>query len=125
MSEVSVAELGRARKITAIASVTNEYNLVKRLSEDVLDYSEAEGLAFIPWFPVAAGRLAGAGGPLETIAGELGATPAQLALAWLLRRSPAMVPIPGTSSVAHLEENVAAAAIELTDGQFDALAAAP
>jgi aryl-alcohol dehydrogenase-like predicted oxidoreductase len=124
MSEVSLAELKRAREITPIASVTNEYNLVKRSSEDVLDYAEAEGLAFIPWFPVAKGQLTRAGGPLDVLAAETGATPAQLALAWLLRRSPAMVPIPGTSSVAHLEENVAAAALRLSDEQFAALAAA-
>jgi pyridoxine 4-dehydrogenase len=104
--------------------VTNEYNLVKRSAEDVLAYAEAEGLAFIPWFPIATGKLAEPGGPLDAMAAELGATPAQLALAWLLRRSPAMIPIPGTSSVAHLEENVAAAALELTDEQFEALAAA-
>jgi aryl-alcohol dehydrogenase-like predicted oxidoreductase len=124
MSEVSLAELRRARELAPIASVTNEYNLVKRSAEDVLVYAEAEGLAFIPWFPIATGRLAEPGGPLAAMAAEWGATPAQLALAWLLRRSPAMIPIPGTSSVAHLEENVAAAALELTAGQFEALTAA-
>jgi aryl-alcohol dehydrogenase-like predicted oxidoreductase len=124
MSEVSLAELRRAREVVPIVSVTNEYNLVKRSWEDVLEYAEAEGLAFIPWFPMAMGALARTGGPLEALAAELGATPGQLALAWLLRRSPAMVPIPGTSSVAHLEENVAAAQIALGDRQFEALAAA-
>lgn len=124
MSEVSLAELRRARELAPIVSVTNEYNLVKRSAEDVLAYAEAEGLAFIPWFPIATGKLAEPGGPLDATAAELGATPAQLALAWLLRRSPAMIPIPGTSSVAHLEENVAAAALELTDEQFEALTAA-
>jgi aryl-alcohol dehydrogenase-like predicted oxidoreductase len=121
MSEVSLAELRRARELAPIASVTNEYNLVKRSAEDVLDYVEAEGLAFIPWFPIAMGRLADPGGPLDATAAELGATPAQVALAWLLRRSPAMIPIPGTSSVAHLEENVAAAALQLSDEQFVAV----
>jgi aryl-alcohol dehydrogenase-like predicted oxidoreductase len=124
MSEVSLDELRRAREIVPIVSVTNEYNLVKRSWEDVLEYAEATGLAFIPWFPVAMGKLARPGGPLETLAIELGATPAQLAIAWLLHRSPAMVPIPGTSTVAHLEENVAAALIQLGEAQFEALAAA-
>ena len=123
MSEVSLDELRGARTIVPIVSVTNEYNLVKRSCEDVLEYSEAEGLAFIPWFPFAMGTLARSGGPLEPMAGELGVTPAQLALAWLFRRSPIIAPIPGTSSVAHLEENVAAASIELSDEQFRALAA--
>jgi aryl-alcohol dehydrogenase-like predicted oxidoreductase len=121
MSEVSLAELRRARELAPIASVTNEYNLAKRSAEDVLDYAEAEGLAFIPWFPMAMGKLAEPGGPLDAIANDLGATPAQVALAWLLRRSPAMIPIPGTSSVAHLEENVAAAALRLSDEDFVAL----
>ena len=90
----------------------------------MLDYAEAEGLAFIPWFPIATGRLAEPGGPLAGVAAEAGATPAQIAIAWLLRRSPAMIPIPGTSSVAHLEENAAAADLELTDEQFETLAMA-
>jgi aryl-alcohol dehydrogenase-like predicted oxidoreductase len=124
MSEVSLDELRRAREIVPIVSVTNEYNLVHRSWEGVVDYAEAEGLAFIPWFPVAQGALARAGGPLDTIAAELGATPAQVALAWLLRRSPAMIPIPGTASLAHLEENVAAGRLELGDEQFETLRAA-
>ena len=121
MSEVSLDELRRARELVPIVSVTNEYNLVNRSWEAVVDYAEAEGLAFIPWFPVAQGALARPGGPLDAIAAELGATPAQVALAWLLRRSPAMLPIPGTSSLAHLEENVAAARLELSDEQFETL----
>jgi aryl-alcohol dehydrogenase-like predicted oxidoreductase len=124
LSEVSVDELRRARELATIATVQNLYNIADRSAEDVLDYAEQEGLGFIPWFPIAMGALAQPGGPLAVIAGQVGATPAQLALAWLLRRSPAMLPIPGTSSVAHLEENVASAAIELTDEQFEALAAA-
>ena len=101
----------------------NLYNLVSRQSEDVLDYCEREGLGFIPWFPIATGRLAGRDGPLSVLAKQAGATPAQLALAWLLRRSPVMLPIPGTNSIGHLEENVAAAQLELTDEQFAALSA--
>jgi len=124
MSEVSVGELRRARELATIVTVQNLYNLADRSADDVLSYAEAEGLGFIPWFPIATGRLARPDGPLGAMGAELGATPAQLALAWLLRRSPAMLPIPGTSSVAHLEENIAAAALELADEQFEALAAA-
>ncbi|MCP2340719.1 aldo/keto reductase [Actinomadura rupiterrae] len=121
LSEVSVDELKRARETTEIASVQNLYNLANRKSEDVLDYAEAEGIAFIPWFPIAVGELARPGGPLDGLAKEHGSTPGQLALAWLLRRSPVMLPIPGTSRVAHLEENLAAAEITLTDAEFEAL----
>jgi pyridoxine 4-dehydrogenase len=121
LSEVNVAELQEAQQTAEIVSVQNLYNLVNRKAEDVLDHCEAQGIAFIPWFPLATGQLAGSGGPLDQIASELGASPSQLALAWLLRRSPVMLPIPGTSSVAHLEDNLAAAAIELTDEQFEAL----
>jgi aryl-alcohol dehydrogenase-like predicted oxidoreductase len=124
VSEVSLAELRRARELAPIATVQNEYNVARRSAEDVLVYAEAEGLAFIPWFPLATGGLAKPGSSLAQFASELGATPAQLALSWLLRRSPAMIPIPGTSSLAHLEENVAAAHLELTDEQFATLAAA-
>ncbi len=123
LSEVSVTEIGKARAIAPIASVQNLYNVVSRQSEDVLDYCEREGLGFIPWFPVATGQLARPGGPLAEMASQTGATPAQLALAWLLRRSPVMLPIPGTGSVAHLEENVAAATVQLTDEQFAAMSA--
>jgi pyridoxine 4-dehydrogenase len=121
LSEVSVAEIGEARLTAPIVSVQNHYNLVTRQAEDVLDYCEREGLGFIPWFPVARGRLAGRDGPLSVLAKQVGASPAQLALAWLLRRSPVMLPIPGTNSVAHLEENIGAARVELTNEQFAAL----
>jgi pyridoxine 4-dehydrogenase len=123
LSQVSVADLDAARAIVPIVSVQNLYNLSDRSSEDVLDHAAANGIAFIPWFPLATGALAKPGGPLATAAAEHGATPSQLALAWLLRRSPAMIPIPGTSSVAHVEENIAAATIELTDAEFAALSA--
>jgi pyridoxine 4-dehydrogenase len=123
LSEVSVEQVRTARAIAPVATVQNRYNLVDRASEDVLDYCEAEGLGFIPWFPIATGALARPDGPLEAIAEETMATAAQLALAWLLRRSPVMLPIPGTSSVAHLEENVGAAGVQLTDEQFAAISA--
>jgi pyridoxine 4-dehydrogenase len=118
LSEVTVEEITEARLVTPIASVQNLYNLVSRQSEVVLDYCEREGLGFIPWYPVAVGDLAKPGGRLAMLARQSGAAPAQLALAWLLRRSPVMLPIPGTSSVAHLEENVGAAALDLTDDQW-------
>jgi pyridoxine 4-dehydrogenase len=124
LSEVSLSELERARELAPIATVQNLYNLTNRKSEDVLDYCEEHRIGFIPWFPLATGQLAQPGGPLERIGSEQGAAPSQLALAWLLKRSPAMLPIPGTSSVAHLEENLAAAEIELTDEQFEALSQA-
>jgi aryl-alcohol dehydrogenase-like predicted oxidoreductase len=122
LSNVSVEELRAAQKVATIVSVQNLYNLTDRSSEDVLDVCEAEGLGFIPWFPIATGQLARAGGPLDDVVRETGATPAQVALAWLLRRSPVMLPIPGTSSVEHLEENMGAAGVELSDAQFGALA---
>ena len=115
VSEVSVEELKAAREIVDVVSVQNLYNLTTRKSQDVLDYATAENIAFIPWFPVAAGSLAKPGGVLDTISKDTGHTPAQLALAWLLRRSPVMLPIPGTGSLEHLEENCAAAQVELTD----------
>ncbi len=124
LSEVTVAEIEQARKIVDVVSVQNLYNLGNRQSEDVLDYCEREGIGFIPWFPVAAGELARPGGLLDEIASDHDATHAQLALAWLLRRSPVMLPIPGTGSVEHLEENCAAAGVELTDEEYDALTAA-
>jgi aryl-alcohol dehydrogenase-like predicted oxidoreductase len=105
-----------------VVSVQNRYNLVHRTAEDVLDHATRENIAFIPWNPVSTGRLAQPGGVLDTVAKDHVATPVQLALAWLLRRSPAMLPIPGTSSVAHLEENIASAAITLTDEEFADLA---
>ncbi|MCX4403490.1 aldo/keto reductase [Streptomyces sp. NBC_01764] len=124
LSQVSVAELEQAREAAEIVSVQNLYNLADRTSEDVLDYCEAENLAFIPWFPIATGTLAEPSGPLATISKSHGATPSQLALAWLLRRSPVILPIPGTSSVAHIEENVAAASVRLLDEEFEALTSA-
>ena len=123
LSEVSVAEIEAARAIVDVVSVQNLYNLTNRQSEAVLDYCTAEGIAFIPWFPIAVGSLARPGGVLDSLAAETGHTPAQLALAWLLRRSPVILPIPGTSSVAHLEENVLGATVTLTDEQFEALSA--
>jgi aryl-alcohol dehydrogenase-like predicted oxidoreductase len=121
LSEVSVAEIKAARKVFPVATVQNHFNLADRNGEDVLDYCEAEGIGFIPWYPLAAGDLADSGGPLEKLAKARGATTAQIALAWLLKRSPVMLPIPGTGKVAHLEENVAAAAIRLTDEEFASL----
>ena len=121
LSEVSVEELKRAQELTPIATVQNLYNLGNRQSEDVLEYCEEHDIGFIPWFPLATGALANSGSSLDRIASEQGASPSQLALAWLLKRSPVMLPIPGTSSVEHLEENLGAAQIELNDEQFDAL----
>lgn len=121
LSEVTVDQLKQAEEVAPIASVQNLYNLVTRQSEDVLDYTAEQGVAFIPWFPIAAGQHAGPDGPVAKIAAEAGATPAQTALAWLLRRSDNIVPIPGTSSIAHLEENVAAREVVLTDAQYEAL----
>ncbi|MEB3222992.1 MAG: aldo/keto reductase [Candidatus Sericytochromatia bacterium] len=123
LSEVSVAELEAALRIVPIHSVQNLYNLTNRASEAVLNRCEALGIGFIPWFPLAMGDLARPGSPLEALASETGATPSQLALAWLLRRSPVMLPIPGTGSLAHLEENCAAAQVALTDAQVQALEA--
>ncbi len=124
LSEVSVDELRAAQEIAPIATVQNLYNLANRKSEDLLDYSAAHSIGFIPWFPLATGELAKPGGPLGDLAARHGATPSQLALAWLLHRSPVMLPIPGTSSVAHLEENVAAAQISLSDEEYATLEAA-
>ncbi|MEV6252292.1 aldo/keto reductase [Nocardia sp. NPDC051911] len=124
LSQVTVEQLRQVRELATIVSVQNLYNLANRADEDVLNYAEQENIGFIPWFPIATGELAAPGGPLAAISAEHGATPAQLALAWLLRRSPVMLPIPGTSSVAHVEENIAAARIELTDKEFEALSAA-
>lgn len=124
LSNVSVEELEVARAIVDVVSVQNRYSLADCGSDDVLERCEELGMGFIPWFPLAAGRLAGGRGreALNEIARAHEATPAQIALAWLLKRSPAMLPIPGTSSVAHLEENVAAASIELGEEEFETLA---
>ena len=124
LSEVSMPEIEAARKIAPIATVQNLYNLAERHAEPVVEYCEREGIGFIPWFPMATGRLAKPGGPLQRIADDLGATPAQLALAWLLQRSPVILPIPGTSSVAHLEENVVAALVQHSSEQVRQLDAA-
>ncbi len=118
LSEVSVADIEDASKVFKVATVQNRYNLVDRGSEDVLDHCEAHGIGFIPWFPLAAGDLAKPGSILDGIAKAHGATPSQIALAWVLKRSPVMLPIPGTSKVAHLEENVAAVNITLSDQEF-------
>ena len=124
LSEVDVEQLEQARTVAPIASVQNLYNIADRRSEELLEHSEKLGIGFIPWFPLATGELARPGGPLDALAQRRGASPSQLALAWLLRRSPVMLPIPGTSSVAHLEDNVAAAALDLTDEEFAELSAA-
>ncbi len=121
LSEVSIDEIQRAREIVPIVSVQNRYNLTDRGSEDVLDFCEREGIGFIPWFPLATGDLARPGGPLDEIAARHDASPGQVALAWLLWRSPVMLPIPGTSSVEHLEENVAAASLDLDEEELAAL----
>jgi pyridoxine 4-dehydrogenase len=124
LSEINVEQLHAAQKITQIVSVQNLYNLTTRKAEPLLDEATKQGIGFIPWFPLAAGPLADADGPLARLRDEHGnATHSQLALAWLLKRSPVMLPIPGTSSVSHLEENVAAAEIELSDDEFAKLSA--
>ncbi|SDY36885.1 Predicted oxidoreductase [Modestobacter sp. DSM 44400] len=125
VSEVSVEELKAAQAITPIASVQNLYNLTNRQSQDVLEYAEAEGIAFIPWFPIATGNLAKPDSPVAAVAKELDATPSQVALAWLLQKSPVILPIPGTKSVEHLTENMGAARLTLSAddmAKLDALA---
>jgi len=121
LSEVSVEDIAAAQKFFHVASVQNRYNLVDRASEDVLEHCAKAGIGFIPWFPLAAGELAKPGSILDSIAKRKGASPSQIALAWVLKRSPVMLPIPGTSSVKHLEENVAAASIVLSDDEFRTL----
>jgi aryl-alcohol dehydrogenase-like predicted oxidoreductase len=118
LSEVSVEEIKAAAEDFEVVTVQNLYNLTERKHEDVLEHCEANGIGFIPWFPLAAGKLAEPGGPVAQIAEARGATTGQIALAWLLARSPVMLPIPGTSSVAHLEENVAAAELQLDDDEL-------
>ena len=124
LSEVTVEEIEAAREHFEVTTVQNLYNLTERKSEDVIDYCEANDIGFIPWFPLAAGRLAEPGGPVAEVAEAHGATTGQVALAWLLARSPVMLPIPGTTSVEHLEENVAAAELELSDEEIRLLDAA-
>jgi aryl-alcohol dehydrogenase-like predicted oxidoreductase len=121
LSEVTVDQLAAARRLAPIASVQNRYNLADRQADVVLEHCEQDGLAFLPWFPLATGALAKAGGPLARVAARREATPAQVALAWLLQRSPVMLPIPGTASVQHLEENVAAARVRLSDDDMRTL----
>jgi len=123
LSEVTIEQLEAARAVAPITTVQNLYNLADRKAEELLDHCTAEGIGFIPWYPLATGELSKEDGPLAAAAREHGATPSQLALAWLLRRSPVMLPIPGTSSVAHLEQNTAAASIELSDEEFARLSA--
>ncbi len=118
LSEVKPREIDQARKVINIVSVQNQYNVADRQHEDVLEYCEKNNLAFIPWFPVASGKLAQPGGKLDELAKRHRATVAQISLAWLLHRSPVMLPIPGTSSVAHLEENMKAGAIELSESEM-------
>jgi pyridoxine 4-dehydrogenase len=121
LSEVSIADIKAASQVFPVATLQNRYNLVDRGSEDVLEYCDQHGIGFIPWYPLAAGELAKSGSILDRVAKAHGATPGQIALAWLLKRSPIMLPIPGTSRVKHLEENVAAANIKLTAEEYAAL----
>jgi len=124
LSEVKPREMDQARKVIEIVSVQNMYNVGNRQHDDVVEYCEKHGIAFIPWFPVAAGELARPGGKLDKIAKRHGSTVSQLSLAWLLHRSPVMVPIPGTSSIAHLEENLKAAEISLSGDEMAEIEAA-
>ena len=121
LSEVSLRQLKHAQSIVEVASVQNRYSLRDRGSDEVLDYCEKQAIGFIPWYPLAAGRLSAVGGPVSQIAAKYHATPSQVALAWLLQRSPVILPIPGTSSVAHLEENVAAAGVKLDEADLSQL----
>ena len=121
LSEVSVEDIEAASEFFDVATVQNRYNLVDRKSEDVLDYCTRKGIGFIPWYPLAAGGLAKPGSLLDAVATRHGASPGQVALAWVLKRSPVMLPIPGTSRVDHLEDNVAAATLDLSDDDFAAL----
>ena len=123
LSNVSATELARAQRLTAIVSVQNHYNLRDRSDDRLIDQCVAAGIAFIPWYPLAAGRLAASSSALARIAVQHHATPAQVALSWLLHRSPVILPIPGTSSIAHFDENLAAAALRLTPEEFRALTA--
>ncbi|MCW2967141.1 MAG: oxidoreductase [Solirubrobacteraceae bacterium] len=124
LSEVSVEEIKAAQEVFEVTTVQNMYNLTNRDAEDVLDYCTEQGIGFIPWFPLAAGKLAEPGGPVAEIAERHGASTGQVALAWLLARSPVMLPIPGTGSVEHLRENTAAAGLELSDDELEEIAAA-
>ncbi len=121
LSEVTVAQIEAVRRLTPIVSVQNRFNLIDRASEPVLDYCTRQGLGFIPWFPLATGRLADAEGPVSRVSARLHAMPAQVALAWLLRKSPVMLPIPGTATVRHLEENTEAALVNIDNESFEEL----
>ena len=121
LSECQIEDIEVAQRFFPVATVQNQYSLSNRRSENVLDYCTEQGIGFMPWGPLESGRLAAAGGVLEQVSAELGATPVQTALAWLLRRSPVMLPIPGTGRPAHLRENVAAASLTLSDEQFERL----
>jgi aryl-alcohol dehydrogenase-like predicted oxidoreductase len=121
LSEVSVDQIEAALKIVPVVSVQNQYNVAQRTADDIIEFCEARQIGFIPWFPLASGKLSRPGGPLDRIATELGATVSQVSLAWLLRRSPVMLPIPGTSSVEHLEENCDSVGLVLTDAQNEEL----
>lgn len=121
LSQVTVAQIEQARKTAAIVSVQNLYNLSSRRADPTVEYCQREGIAFIPWFPIGGGLLTGSDGALRDVADEHDATTAQVAIAWLLHRSPAMLPIPGTASVAHLEQNVTAASLRLSDQQYQRL----
>jgi aryl-alcohol dehydrogenase-like predicted oxidoreductase len=121
LSEVSVAQVEAAQRIVPVVSVQNQYNVAQRSADDVVDYCTERQIGFIPWFPLGSGKLARPGGPVDQVAAELGATVSQVCLAWLLRRSAVMVPIPGTSSLEHLEENCAAVGLTLTEAQYQLL----
>jgi aryl-alcohol dehydrogenase-like predicted oxidoreductase len=121
LSQVSVEQIESARRVVHIVSVQNLYNIAQREADDVIDFCEQNQIGFIPWFPLGSGKLSSDGGPLEHVAAELGATVSQVSLAWLLRRSPVMLPIPGTSSIAHLEENCGAEKIRLSDEAYKEL----
>ncbi len=121
LSEVGIDDIDAARRVFPVATVQNRYNLADRASEDVLEHCESLGIGFIPWFPLAAGKLARAGSPLDDAARRHQASPGQIALAWLLRRSPVMLPIPGTGDMQHLEQNMQAASIALSDDEFESI----
>ncbi len=122
LSEITVEQLAAAQKVTPIASVQNRYNMAERDADPLVEACESQGIAFIPWAPLGSGPLVAQDGPLQRIAAQHDVKPSQLAVAWLLKRSPVMVPIPGTSRVAHLDENVSAATVTLSDEEFEALA---
>jgi pyridoxine 4-dehydrogenase len=121
LSQVSVEQIEAARRVVPVISVQNLYNIAQREADDVIDFCEQNHVGFIPWFPLGSGKLSAGGGPLERVASELGATVSQVSLAWLLRRSPVMLPIPGTSSISHLEENCGAAHVQLSDEAYEEL----